>query len=1056
MPRIKVEDLYRIKGEVLRALVLEPDKWRCRITVHMGTCGISSGADKVKQALEEELASSGRKDIFLTTSGCAGICNREPLITVERVGEEAIKYSELTPEMARDIFRRHVLDGQVVTEWSFGRGWEQPAVVFDGVPGPESAKVPSIKDLPFFRRQELRVMRNRGLIDPESIAQYIATDGYFAAAKAIFQMSPREIVQEVLKSGLRGRGGAGFPTGMKWQFAAASKGEVKYILCNADEGDPGAFMDRCVLESDPHAVLEGMIIGAKAIGAHQGYIYCRAEYPLAVKTLNLAIDKARDYGLLGENILGSGFDFDLEVYRGAGAFVCGEETALMTSIEGRRGTPRPRPPFPAVQGLWKKPTVLNNVETLAAVPQIILHGAKWYAGIGVQRSKGTKVFALTGDVKNVGLVEVPMGIELGTIIHDIGGGIPNGKKFKAVQLGGPSGGCVPSRHLNASVDYESIVKLGAIMGSGGMIVMDEDKCMVDVARFFMEFCVDESCGKCTPCRVGTQQMLKILTRICQGQGREGDIEKLEKWAEIIQNTALCGLGQTAPNPVLSTLRYFRDEYEAHIRDKRCPAVACADLFKAPCQHACPVGMDVPSYVALVRAGRLEDAYKVLLKTNPFPSVCGRVCDHQCELKCRRSTLDEPVNIKYLKRFITDNAPRPEIKPARITRMEKIAVIGAGPSGLTAARDLALRGYQVTVFEDLPEPGGMLRWGIPAYRLPRDVLKAEIDAILSLGVGLRCNTRIGRELSWDEVKGDYDAVYLAAGAHRSTRLGVEGENIGGVLGAVEFLRQVELDGKVQVGRRVAVVGGGNSAIDAARTARRLGAEEATILYRRLREDMPAQEEEIRAAEAEGIQIHYLVTPVRLVHQDGRLTKVVCQRMSLGEFDSSGRRRPLPIAGAEFSLEVDQVISAIGQRPDYAFLERTGDGDLKVSDGGLIQIKESARTRAGEAMIFAGGDVVTGPNTVVWAIAAGHWAAEEIDAAIRRRNGEPPYTPPAEEEIDIPVEIDEEVQEAPRASMPEVAAGKRLRDFREVDLGFSKKVALAEARRCLRCDIKEASA
>ena len=577
MQRLKVEDLHRIKDEFLRSSSLESGRRSAQITVHMGTCGISSGADKVLDAFKEGLAASGRRDILIATSGCAGICNREPLITIERLGEEAVKYADVDGEKAQEILKRHVFGGQVVTEWAFTRGWEQKERAFRGPLAQEIASIPSVQDAPFFGMQELRVMRNRGLIQAEKIEESIARDGYLAAAKALFQMSSEEIIQDMKDSGLRGRGGAGFPTGMKWEFAAKSKGDVKYVLCNADEGDPGAFMDRSVLEGDPHAVLEGMVIAAKAIGAHQGYIYCRAEYPLAVKMLNLAIAQARERGLLGKDILGSGFEFDLEVYRGAGAFVCGEETALMTSIEGKRGMPRPRPPFPAIQGLWKKPTVLNNVETLASVPQIILNGGKWYASLGTLRSKGTKVFALTGDVKNVGLVEVPMGISIGTIIHDIGGGIPEGKEFKAVQLGGPSGGCIPSQHLNAPVDYESISQLGAIMGSGGMIVMDEDKCMVDVARFFMDFCQDESCGKCTPCRVGTRKMLEILTRICEGKGKESDIETLERWAPIIQNTALCGLGQTAPNPVLSTLRYFRHEYEAHIREKRCPAGVCRSL-----------------------------------------------------------------------------------------------------------------------------------------------------------------------------------------------------------------------------------------------------------------------------------------------------------------------------------------------------------------------------------------------------------------------------------------------------------------------------------------------
>ena len=837
MPRLKIEDLYRIKGEVLRSSLLKSGKTTVRVTVHMGTCGISSGADTILRILKEEVESSGRKDIVITTSGCAGICNREPLITVEIAGQEPIKYAEVNDHKVRRVFQSHVLGGQVVSEWVFARGWEQKEKKVDDALTPPGEDAVSIRQLPFFKMQELRVMRNRGLIQAEKIEEYIARDGYFAAAKALLEMEPDEIFQEVKKSGIRGRGGAGFPTGMKWEFAARSPGDVKFVLCNADEGDPGAFMDRCVLESDPHAVLEGMIIAARAIGADQGYIYCRAEYPLAVKMLNLALDQARKYGLLGKDILGLGFDFDIEVYRGAGAFVCGEETALMTSIEGKRGTPRPRPPFPAVQGLWKKPTVLNNVETLASIPQIILNGGQWYAGIGTLRSKGTKVFALTGDVSNVGLVEVPMGIPLGNIIHDIGGGIPDGKKFKAVQLGGPSGGCIPAQHLNTPVDYESIMRLGAIVGSGGMIVMDDSKCMVDVARFFMEFCMEESCGKCTPCRVGTQKMLEVLTRICNGEGKENDIETLERWAQIMQNTALCGLGQTAPNPVLSTLRYFRHEYEAHIREKHCPAVVCSNLFKSPCQHACPIGMDIPAYIALVRADRLEDAYKVLLKTNPFPGICGRVCDHICETKCRRSTLDEPVNIKYLKRFITDNAPRPSARRAAITQKERIAVVGAGPAGLTAARDLVLKGYGVTVFEALPEAGGMLRWGIPEYRLPRNVLRSEIKDILDLGVEISLNTRVGRDISWNDIEKKFQAVFLAVGAQNSAPIGVEGEDLAGVYGAVEFLREFNLGNRPATGSRVAVIGGGNSAIDAARSALRLGAKEVAILYRRLRRICP---------------------------------------------------------------------------------------------------------------------------------------------------------------------------------------------------------------------------
>jgi NADH-quinone oxidoreductase subunit F len=920
---------------------------------------------------------------------------------------------------------------------------------FEGPPSPKIAKTPHTRDIPFFGMQHPVVMKNRGLIQAERIEEYIARDGYFAAAKALYQMGSEEIIKEVKTSGIRGRGGAGFPTGMKWEFASKSPGDVKYVLCNADEGDPGAFMDRCVLESDPHAVLEGMIIAAKAIGSHQGYIYCRAEYPLAVKMLNLAIQQARNYGLLGKNILGSGFDFDVEVYRGAGAFVCGEETALMTSIEGKRGMPRPRPPFPALQGLWKKPTVLNNVETLANIPQIIMNGGKWYAGMGTMRSRGTKVFALTGDVKNVGLVEVPMGISLGTIIHDVGGGIPKGKKFKAVQLGGPSGGCVPVQYLNTPVDYESIVKLGAIVGSGGMIVMDEDKCVVDVARFFLEFCKDESCGKCTPCRVGTQKMLEILTRICNGEGQEGDIERLEKWADIIKNTSLCGLGQSAPNPVLSTIRYFREEYEAHIREKRCPAAVCSALFKAPCIHACPIGMDIPSYVALTRAGRLEDAYRVLLKTNPFPSICGRVCDHPCESKCRRSTLDEPVSIKNLKRFITDHGTRPPVQKPTVARKEKIAVVGGGPSGLTAARDLALRGYRVTIFDEFPEPGGMLRWGIPEYRLPRDILRREIDDILNLGVELKSNTRVGRDVAYDDLVKAYDAVYLAIGAQKSAGMAVEGGTLKGVIGAVEFLRDVNLGKKPPVGEKVAIVGGGNSAIDASRSALRLGAKEVTLLYRRTREDMPAQEEEIKAAEEEGVKIEYLVNPVRFQGSNGRIEQVICRRMVLGEFDNSGRKKPVPKLGEDKAVHVDTVILAIGQETVFPFDAK--GGAVPVNKNGLIEVIKGKKTVTKAPMVFAGGDVVTGPDTVVSAIAAGHQAANEIDQAIRLKNGES-FSLPPEEEIEIPMIIDEEIHEAERACTLEAGCAERIKDFREVELGLSKEDAFKESCRCLRCDAK----
>lgn len=1014
--------------------------FRSHILLCGGTGCHASGSLNVKKALTEELSKRSLSDeIKIVETGCNGFCAMGPIMVIY---PEGIIYMLVQPEDVPELVEEHLVKGRPLERLFY----KEPAT---------SEAIPTMQEIPFFALQELRVLRNRGLIDPEKIDEYIATNGYAGLAKALMEMTSEDIIQEVLNSGLRGRGGAGFPTGLKWKFAAGSPGDVKYVLCNADEGDPGAFMDRSVLEADPHAVLEGMVIAAKAIGAHHGYIYCRAEYPLALTRLNIAIEQAKEYGLLGKDILGSGFDFDLEIYQGAGAFVCGEETALMTSIEGKRGMPRPRPPFPAIAGLWQKPSVLNNVETLANIGQIILKGSDWYSAVGNEKSKGTKVFALTGDVNNVGLVEVPMGTTLGTIVYDIGGGIPDGKQFKAAQLGGPSGGMIPIQHLNAAIDYETVAQLGAIMGSGGLIVMNEDKCAVDMARFFMDFCQDESCGKCTPCREGTKRMLEILTNICEGRGQEGDIELLEEMAEVIKDAALCGLGQTAPNPVLSTIRYFRNEYEAHIRDKRCPAVVCSALFKSPCQHACPIGMDVPSYIALIRAGRLEDAYKVMLRTNPFPSVCGRVCDHQCQSKCRRSMLDEALAIKFLKRFITDNAVRPEVEPIPVTRKEKIAVVGAGPAGLTAAKDLALRGYQVVVFEELPEPGGMTRYGIPSYRLPRNILKGEIDNIAALGVEIKCNTRVGRDISFEQVNKEFDYVYMAPGAHKSQRLGVEGEDLEGVYGGVEFLRDFNINeeawlkGQKTVGSQVAVVGGGNSAIDAARVSRRLGAD-VTILYRRFRQDMPAAEEEIEAAEHEGIKIEYLVAPLKIIGENGKVTGITCQRMEPGDFDRSGRKRPVPVEGSGFTLNVDAVVAAIGQAPDLSFVPE--DSGVSVNKWECFDLEGTSKSQTTNEKFFAGGDAVTGPWTVVGAISAGHQAAEDIDSAIRTRNNEPPYEAPTEEVIEIPFEIDEESEECPQTRMPELDSMARRTNFDEVETGFSLDDAAKEARRCLRCDVE----
>ncbi len=538
--------------------------YRSHVLVCGGTGCTSSGSQRIRERLEKEIAANGlSEEVGVVKTGCFGLCALGPIMIVY---PEGTFYSMVQEDDIPEIVSEHLLKGRVVTR-----------LLYDETT--KTDKIIPLNETNFYKKQHRVALRNCGVINPENIDEYIGTGGYEALGIVLTEKTPEDVIQILLDSGLRGRGGAGFPTGLKWKFAAANDADQKYVCCNADEGDPGAFMDRSILEGDPHAVLEAMAIAGYAIGASQGYIYVRAEYPIAVKRLEIAINQAREYGLLGKNIFDSGFDFDIELRLGAGAFVCGEETALMTSIEGNRGEPRPRPPFPALKGLFRKPTILNNVETYANIPQIIVNGPEWFASMGTENSKGTKVFALGGKIHNTGLVEVPMGTTLREIVEEIGGGVPNGKKFKAAQTGGPSGGCIPAEHLDVPIDYDNLKEIGSMMGSGGLIVMDEDTCMVDIAKFFLEFTVDESCGKCTPCRIGTRRMLEILEKITKGQATMDDLDKLEELCSHLQSNSLCALGQTAPNPVISTLRYFRDEYIAHIVDKKCPAGVCKDLLQ---------------------------------------------------------------------------------------------------------------------------------------------------------------------------------------------------------------------------------------------------------------------------------------------------------------------------------------------------------------------------------------------------------------------------------------------------------------------------------------------
>lgn len=999
------------------------------VRICTGAGCIASGSLETQKALEEHLHEANLAELWrVIRTGCMGPCFGGPVLVVGDV-----LYEHVRPEDAAQLVRDHLLQGKIVERLTHRR--------------PDGRHVPRMQDMDFFKRQVKIVLRNCGEIDPTRIEDYIERDGYQALAEVLLRRDPKWTIDALRESGLRGRGGAGFPTWRKWEAARLQTDPIKYVVCNADEGDPGAFMDRSVLEGDPHSVIEGMAICAATIGASQGFVYVRAEYPLAVQRLQIALQQAREVGLLGKNILGLGFDFDIEIRMGSGAFVCGEETALLTSIEGNRGEPRPRPPFPVEKGLWDHPTVLNNVETLANIPVIILRGGAWYAQWGTPKSRGTKVFALAGGIKHAGLVEVPIGIPLGDLIYDIGGGTASGKPFKAAQIGGPSGGCVPRHHLNVPLDYESLAELGAIMGSGGLIVMDDDSCMVDVARYFLEFVQDESCGKCVPCRVGTKRMLEIMERICNGQGEEADIERLIELGEMVKETSLCGLGQTASNPVLSTIRHFGQEYVEHIRDKHCRAGVCSALVAAPCSSACPANVDIPGFVALVAERRYAEALRLHRERNPFAAVCSRVCFHTCEDKCRRSTLDAPVAIRAIKRFMVDQEVTlqvPEIRENPKNAKRKIAIIGAGPAGLTCAYFLARLGYRPEIFEAQERPGGMLVQAIPAYRLPREVVAREVRMIEQMGVEIITGKALGRDFTLSGLRAQgYDAVFIGVGAPQGARLNIPGENAQGVEDALSFLRTYNIRGSVPVGRRVVIVGGGNSAIDAARTAIRLGAETVIVVYRRNREAMPAYEEEITEAEAEGVRLQLLTAPVEILTEGGKVVGVKCVPVQLGEFDRSGRRRPKE-AGEAFCIPADQVLVAVGQTLDLEAI--CGDVELRKNARGFIEA-DPVTGQTSQRWIFAGGDAVTGPASVVEAVAAGERAAVGIDMLLTGANHAfwRELRP-----VDTAFDLEAEPESSPREPLRLLPVERRRHNFDEVELPWPEPVALRQARRCLRCD------
>ncbi len=1037
-----VEELKDFRQRILEERKLQYP--RPTLVVCAGTGGQASGSNDVVRVIKRYIIDRGlQAKIGLRVTGCQGFCEMDPFIVVE-------PGRHLYPKLKMEDIPR-VIEAAVGGFVDESLIYQEPQI---------DRRYHNQEDIPFFKKQQRTILGYNQKLDPIRVFNYIEEGGYAAAEKILIHPDPQWIIGEVIKSELRGRGGAGFPTGKKWELARSSGNgsDQKYIVCNADEGDPGAYMDRSLLEGNPHAIIEGMLIAGFAIGATRGIIYVRSEYPLAIKHTIIALRQARDLGLLGKDILGTGIDFDIEIVRGAGAFVCGEETALIKSVEGRMGEPRQRPPYPIEKGIHGHPTCINNVETLANISVIIDRGAEAYARVGVEGNRGTKIFSLVGKIKNTGLVEVPLGIKISEVVYDIGGGAPGKAKIKAVQTGGPSGGCIPARLFDLPIDYDSLVQAGSIMGSGGMIVMDEDTCMVDVARYFMAFLKEESCGKCFTCRKGTQRMYEILDDISRGRATMKDLDLLEELAHVVKDTTMCGLGQSASNPVLSTLRYFREEYERHIKDKKCDAFVCKELVGAPCQAACPLGTEAWRYVAYIGRGEYEEAYHAIREANPFPSVCARVCHHPCEEKCRAgATGGNPVAIRALKRFVTDRIEpsvyRPEKEVWNHGEPPRVAIIGSGPAGLTAAHYLSIKGCQVTVFEAENRPGGMLSCVIPSYRLPREVIEKEIASLIDENITLKCGTALGQEISVDGLFEDgFGAVLLAIGAHKSKPLRLENENLEGVYPSIEFLKAFNVRNEHLGKGHVGVIGGGNSAIDAARMAlRHQDVDSVTILYRRTRDEMPAFPEEIEAAVQEGIRIQTLVSPLRIVGEDGRVTGVECIHNELGEADDSGRRRPIPLPETEQVIALDTLIVAIGEDSGVDALTPARSSGIEITGWNTVRANPETllTNRPG---VFAAGDVWRGPNTVVEAIADGKKAASVIERFLKKEPLVQPRTPQLPRIHVEPGEAAGEEGQNGRVETPRAPADWRRRNFSEVEVALSVDEARREASRCLRCDLE----
>lgn len=1046
-----------------RKIILDEhkDKKSC-LVICAGTGGQASGANDIIRIIKRYILEHNLNDkISLRITGCLGFCEMDPFIIVEP-GNQV--YPKLKMEDIPIIIDA-AISGKVIKKMLYKE------------PGTEKS-YHSQQNIPFFKNQSRTILENNQNLDPIRIFNYIRVGGYAAFDKVISNPDPEWIINELILSELRGRGGAGFPTGLKWKFArkAGDNSTQKYVVCNADEGDPGAYMDRSLLEGNPHSIIEGIIIAGIAIGATRGIIYVRSEYPLAIKHTVIALQQARALGILGKNILDTNIDFDIEIMRGAGAFVCGEETALIRSIEGQVGQPKQRPPFPVQKGIFGHPTCINNVETLANVPVIISEGADKYIKVGKKGNRGTKIFSLVGKIKNTGLVEVPLGTTIKKVVYDIGGGSPGDTKIKAIQTGGPSGGCIPSKMFDLEIDYDSLAKAGSIMGSGGMIVMDENTCMVDVARYFTNFLKEESCGKCSTCREGTQRMNEILTNITEGIGTEEDLTLLKELGQVVKDASMCGLGQTAANPLLATLRYFKNEYIDHVEKKKCTAGLCKEIISSPCQYACPIDTDAPSYIALIAHKKHEEALKTIKKDNPFASVLCRVCHHPCEIKCKAGEGGDAIAIRDLKRFATDyglkNNLLTKVEPVEKIKGNNVAVIGSGPSGLTCGFYLAQKGYKVTIFEKESVIGGMLMLGIPEYRLPRKILATDIEYIKSAGLDIKTNSVFGKDFTLDDLYNQgYQAIYIATGAHQSLKLDIPGENIEGVYPGMKALSSLNLGKDIKIGKRVGIIGGGNTAVDAARRVlraeisesvamidtarsalRTTKPEEVTIFYRRTLKEIPAYKEEVEGSLDEGINIEFLTAPTKIISENGKLKACEFIRMKMGELDKSGRRRPIPIKGSEFTVELDTLIISISESPDISFLKKEG---LEITKWNTIIVNpETFQTNKQE--VFAGGDTVTGPNTVVDAISAGKITAQSIDQYLSGKEVKREYkiTRPSKyiEPLEFLEEEIEKLMSAKRPVMPGLSPEKRKYNLLEVEEGLTEEQAILESNRCLRCELE----